>query len=233
MKKEKKEMIVPYRESLITKILKSSMELDGHIIMIANLSPNNNHFEENISTLEWASKASKIQMRSKISTNNNVNDLYKTIDLLKSELEYKDKIIREKDIKISQLKFENSQLRSYSSSRLSLNNSESTNFKSSNLPLFNVGNLLNSQSSEDKKIYFENDQDVYHSFKDENHKESIQSLQSGNTGDLSTTSNNLTNNSNLKLDDITLKTNKNIMNTNNNYINNNSINTNVTNKISS
>jgi hypothetical protein len=43
------------------------MELDGHIIMIANLSPNNNHFEENVSTLEWASKASKIQMRSKIS----------------------------------------------------------------------------------------------------------------------------------------------------------------------
>jgi len=88
------------------------MELDGHIIMIANLSPNNNHFEENVSTLEWASKASKIQMRSKISSLNNANDLHTTINQLKSELEYKNKIIKEKDIKISQLKFENSQLRS-------------------------------------------------------------------------------------------------------------------------
>lgn len=68
-------MIVPYRESLITKILKSSIELDGHIIMIANLSPNQNHYEENISTLEWASKASKIQNISKSTGNSNESDL--------------------------------------------------------------------------------------------------------------------------------------------------------------
>jgi len=52
------------------------MEYDGHIIMISNLSPNHNHFEENISTLEWASKASKIQVKNKINgKNNSINDL--------------------------------------------------------------------------------------------------------------------------------------------------------------
>lgn len=56
--------------------------------MIANLSPNQNHIEENVSTLEWASKASKIQMRSNTNTGtSNVSDLQKTIDQLKSELD--------------------------------------------------------------------------------------------------------------------------------------------------
>jgi hypothetical protein len=61
-KKKSKKLIVPYRESLITKLFKKSIEGDNYMIMIANISPNEKHFEENICTLEWASKASKIAL---------------------------------------------------------------------------------------------------------------------------------------------------------------------------
>jgi len=114
--------------------------------MIANLSPNHNHIEENLSTLEWASKASKIQMRPKSNVDHSLSDLQKTIDQLKSELDDKDKIIREKDIKISQLKFENSHLKSLTASRNSMNNSESTNFKSNNQQMFNMNIVPHSLS---------------------------------------------------------------------------------------
>lgn len=80
--------------------------------MIANLSPNQNHFEENVATLEWASKASKIQNIAKNTVYGNETNLQKTIEQLKLELDYKNQIIKEKDVKISQLKFENSQLKS-------------------------------------------------------------------------------------------------------------------------
>ena len=51
---------IPYRESKLTTILRQSLGGNSYCLMIANLSPIDRFFEENISTLQYASKASLI-----------------------------------------------------------------------------------------------------------------------------------------------------------------------------
>lgn len=68
--------------------------------MIANLSPNPRHFDENFATLEWASKASKITVNNPVA-NVNLNELIQTINILKKELENKDTVLKEKEMTIT------------------------------------------------------------------------------------------------------------------------------------
>lgn len=51
---------VPYRESKLTSILKQSIGGSSYCLMIACISPNSNFLEENISTLNYATKATLI-----------------------------------------------------------------------------------------------------------------------------------------------------------------------------
>ena len=48
---------VPYRESKLTTILRQSLGGNSYCIMIANLNPIAEFIDENISTLQYASKA--------------------------------------------------------------------------------------------------------------------------------------------------------------------------------
>jgi hypothetical protein len=48
---------IPYRESKLTTILRQSLGGNSYCLMIANLSPLEKFIEENISTLQYASKA--------------------------------------------------------------------------------------------------------------------------------------------------------------------------------
>ena len=57
-KKQKK--YIPYRESKLTSLLKQSFGGNAFCIMIACLSPSDNNYEENISTLNYAAKAADI-----------------------------------------------------------------------------------------------------------------------------------------------------------------------------
>ena len=51
---------VPYRESKLTQLLKQSLGGNSYTLMVACLAPSDKYFEENLSTLQYASKASLI-----------------------------------------------------------------------------------------------------------------------------------------------------------------------------
>ena len=51
---------VPYRESKLTTLLKQSLGGNSYTLMIACLAPIDTFIEENVSTLNYAAKAAKI-----------------------------------------------------------------------------------------------------------------------------------------------------------------------------
>lgn len=51
---------MPYRESKLTCLLKQSLGGNSYTLMVACLSPSDKYFEENLSTLNYASRASQI-----------------------------------------------------------------------------------------------------------------------------------------------------------------------------
>lgn len=51
---------IPYRESKLTSLLKQSLGGNSYTLMIACLSPSDRYFEENLSTLQYAARASQI-----------------------------------------------------------------------------------------------------------------------------------------------------------------------------
>lgn len=55
------EQHVPYRESKLTSLLQHAIGGNGFMLMLACLSPADRHFEENLSTLKYASQASLIK----------------------------------------------------------------------------------------------------------------------------------------------------------------------------
>eukprot|EP00347_Sterkiella_histriomuscorum_P001469 403371916 len=80
---------IPYRESKLTCLLKQSLGGNSYTLMIACLSPSDRYFEENLSTLNYAAKASLI---SNIPTKNvdprliEINEYKKKIYDLEKEL---------------------------------------------------------------------------------------------------------------------------------------------------
>ena len=57
---------VPYRESKLTTILRQSLGGNSYCLMIGNLSPVSQFIDENMSTLQYASKAQHISNRPKV-----------------------------------------------------------------------------------------------------------------------------------------------------------------------
>ena len=51
---------IPYRDSKLTSLLKQSLGGNSYSLMVACLAPSDNYVEENISTLNYAMKASFI-----------------------------------------------------------------------------------------------------------------------------------------------------------------------------
>jgi kinesin family protein 4/21/27 len=60
MKGGKSNDVIPYRESKLTSLLKQSLGGNSYTLMIACLSPADRFFEENLSTLQYAARASQI-----------------------------------------------------------------------------------------------------------------------------------------------------------------------------
>ena len=52
---------VPYRDSKLTSLLKQSLGGNSYCLMIACLAPSDDNYEENLSTLTYATKTSGIQ----------------------------------------------------------------------------------------------------------------------------------------------------------------------------
>ena len=52
--------MIPYRDSKLTQLLKQSLGGNSYTLMVACLSPSDKYLEENLSTLNYASRASQI-----------------------------------------------------------------------------------------------------------------------------------------------------------------------------
>lgn len=87
---------VPYRDSKLTSLLKQSIGGNSYCLMIACISPVDDYFEENLSTLEYATKAGcisnepvkNVDPKSKV-----IKDLKRTVKRLRKELKVADKHI--------------------------------------------------------------------------------------------------------------------------------------------
>ncbi|XP_041350719.1 kinesin-like protein KIF28P [Gigantopelta aegis] len=62
----KKKVLVPYRDSVLTKLLQSALGGNSRTIMIAALSPADMNYDETLSTLRYADRAKKIQNKAVI-----------------------------------------------------------------------------------------------------------------------------------------------------------------------
>ncbi|KAL5021850.1 hypothetical protein ScPMuIL_001005 [Solemya velum] len=79
----KKKIMVPYRDSVLTKLLQNALGGNSKTVMIAALSPADINYDETLSTLRYADRAKKIQNKAVI----NENPLDKLIRELKEENE--------------------------------------------------------------------------------------------------------------------------------------------------
>ncbi|KAJ8302783.1 hypothetical protein KUTeg_019179 [Tegillarca granosa] len=79
----KKKIVVPYRDSVLTKLLQNALGGNSKTIMIAALSPADINYDETLSTLRYADRAKKIKNKAVV----NENPLDKLIRELKEENE--------------------------------------------------------------------------------------------------------------------------------------------------
>ena len=79
----KKNTVVPYRDSVLTRILQNALGGNSKTLMICALSPATNNYEETLSTLRYADQAKKIKLHVVI----NESDQDKMIRELKEENE--------------------------------------------------------------------------------------------------------------------------------------------------
>ena len=77
----KKKIVVPYRDSALTKLLQNALGGNSKTIMIAALSPADINYDETLSTLRYADRAKKIKNKAVI----NENPMDKLIRELKEE----------------------------------------------------------------------------------------------------------------------------------------------------
>ena len=77
----RKNMLPPYRDSSLTRILQNALGGNSKTIMICALSPSNINYEESLSTLRYADRAKKIQNKAVI----NESEHDKMVRLLKEE----------------------------------------------------------------------------------------------------------------------------------------------------
>lgn len=59
----KKKILVPYRDSVLTKLLQNALGGNSKTIMIAALSPADVNYSETISTLRYADRAKRIKTK--------------------------------------------------------------------------------------------------------------------------------------------------------------------------
>lgn len=84
-----KQRHIPYRDSVLTWILKDNLGGNSKTVMLATISPASAQYEETMSTLRYAERAKKIQNKAKINESNNnevVAALQREIEALRSQL---------------------------------------------------------------------------------------------------------------------------------------------------
>lgn len=88
---KKKDVLPPYRDSALTRILQNALGGNSKTVMICALSPADINYEETLSTLRYADRAKKIQNKAVV----NESEHDKTVRLLKEENNELKKMIEE------------------------------------------------------------------------------------------------------------------------------------------
>ncbi|CAI9737687.1 KIF28P isoform X5 [Octopus vulgaris] len=94
----KKKVVVPYRESVLTKLLKNALGGNSRTVMIAALSPADINYDETLSTLRYADRAKQIKNKAVV----NENPIDKLIRELKEENERLKKYLERNGLNNSQ-----------------------------------------------------------------------------------------------------------------------------------
>ncbi|KAK2961148.1 putative Kinesin-II 85 kDa subunit [Blattamonas nauphoetae] len=85
----KKNIFVPYRDSLLTRMLQDSLGGNSKTIMIAAMSPASSNYDEGVSTLQYADRAKQIKNKPVVNeseTDKMIKGLQAEIDALKAQL---------------------------------------------------------------------------------------------------------------------------------------------------
>lgn len=112
-----KNMLPPYRDSVLTRILQSALGGNSKTVMICALSPADINYEETLSTLRYADRAKKIQNKAIINESENDKlvrllkeenqDLKKRLDSVLSSIGIGGGVVSQEDkLKLSELKEE-------------------------------------------------------------------------------------------------------------------------------
>jgi len=87
--KKQKEVFIPYRDSVLTWLLKDSLGGNSKTAMIAAISPASDNYEETLSTLRYADQAKKIKNKAVVNEDPNaklIRELKEELDLLRDKL---------------------------------------------------------------------------------------------------------------------------------------------------
>lgn len=90
-KKGKAEEFVPYRDSVLTWLLKDSLGGNSKTAMIAAISPADVQYEETLSTLRYADQAKKIKNKAIVNEDPNaklVRELKEELEMLRGMLKF-------------------------------------------------------------------------------------------------------------------------------------------------
>jgi kinesin family protein 18/19 len=126
----KKGVHVPYRNSKLTRLLKDSLGGNCKTVMIANISPYSNTFEDTLNTLKYANRAKNIKTKvtkNVVNVNYHISKYTQIIsDLRKEVLELKEQLSNQK------LFSQNENINTSNTSSITTNNTQITKFKNSN-----------------------------------------------------------------------------------------------------
>ncbi|XP_038051604.1 kinesin-like protein KIF13B [Patiria miniata] len=89
MKGKKKNTFVPYRDSVLTWLLKECLGGNSKTVMVATISPSSDNYEETLSTLRYADRAKRIVNHAVINEDPNariIRELREEVDSLKKQL---------------------------------------------------------------------------------------------------------------------------------------------------
>ena len=87
---EKSSKHVPYRDSVLTWLLKDSIGGNSRTVMISTISPSIDNYEETLSTLRYADRAKRIVNSAVVNEDPNaktIRELREELDMLKKEVE--------------------------------------------------------------------------------------------------------------------------------------------------
>lgn len=82
---------IPYRDSLLTRLLKENLGGNSKTVMLATISPASQHVEETLATLRYARKAGTIVNRVKVNEDRNdreIQSLRVEVDNLRAQVQY-------------------------------------------------------------------------------------------------------------------------------------------------